>query len=45
LNADIGETKDLAKERAELVRTLAAKFEQWHTAVSVERVLPLQRTK
>jgi len=29
LSADIGETKDLAKERPELVRALVAKFEQW----------------
>jgi arylsulfatase A-like enzyme len=33
LAADIGETKDLAREQPDVVQALAAKFGQWHASV------------
>ena len=37
LSKDIGETKDLAAARPELVRQFAGKFETWHAAVAKDK--------
>jgi len=33
LTADLGESRDLAKEKPELVKTLAEKFQRWHDSL------------